>query len=53
MRQPGVADWSIAPQQLNGDRNAKRPKMAKLASNDELGKYVQDRLSGLINAGFS
>ena len=34
--------------QWHADRRAKRPKMAKLAANEVLRTYVQDRLSGLI-----
>jgi IS30 family transposase len=34
--------------QWHADRRAKRPKIAKLAANDELRHYVQERLGGLI-----
>jgi IS30 family transposase len=34
--------------QWHRDRRAARPKTAKLAANDQLREYVQDRLSGLI-----
>jgi IS30 family transposase len=34
--------------QWHADRRAKRPKVAKLATNEQLRDYVQDRLSGLI-----
>src|SRR5665213_3397004 len=34
--------------QWHADRRAKRPKVAKLAANEKLRDYVQDRLSGLI-----
>jgi transposase len=34
--------------QWHADRRARRPKPAKLAANDKLRDYVQDRLSGLI-----
>lgn len=34
--------------QWHADRRARRPKSAKLASNERLRDYVQDRLSGLI-----
>lgn len=34
--------------QWHADRRARRPKTAKLAANDKLRGYVQDRLSGLI-----
>jgi len=35
--------------QWHRDRRAARPKTAKLAVNDQLREYVQDRLSGLIH----
>ena len=35
--------------QWHADRRAKRPKVAKLAANEKLRDYVQDRLSGLIS----
>ena len=34
--------------QWHAERRASRPKVAKLAANDELRGYVQDRLAGLI-----
>jgi IS30 family transposase len=34
--------------QWHADRRAKRPKVAKLATNEALRSYVQDRLAGLI-----
>ena len=34
--------------QWHSDRRASRPKVSKLASNDPLRKYVQDRLGGMI-----
>jgi hypothetical protein len=34
--------------QWHADRRARRPKMAKLAQNDTLREYVQDRLAGKI-----
>ncbi len=34
--------------QWHADRRAERPKVAKLASNEKLRTYVQDRLAGLI-----
>ena len=34
--------------QWHADRRASRPKVAKLAANDELRHYVQDRLGGMI-----
>ena len=34
--------------QWHADRRARRPKVAKLAANDRLRDYVQDRLAGLV-----
>ena len=34
--------------QWHADRRARRPKVAKLAANDALQQYVQDRLAGVI-----
>jgi IS30 family transposase len=34
--------------QWHADRQARRPKVAKLAANDTLRTYVQDRLAGVI-----
>ena len=36
--------------QWHADRRAKRPKVAKLAANDALRDYVQERLAGLVTA---
>ena len=36
--------------QWHADRRARRPKIAKLAANDKLRRYVQDRLGGIIAA---
>ena len=36
--------------QWHADRSARRPKVAKLAANEELRQYVQDRLAGVITA---
>ena len=36
--------------QWHADRRAKRPKVAKLAGNERLREYVQDRLAGVIAA---
>jgi IS30 family transposase len=36
--------------QWHADRKGRRPKMAKLAANDRLRQYVQDRLAGMIAA---
>jgi IS30 family transposase len=36
--------------QWHSDRRAGRPKVSKLAKNDELRRYVQDRIGGVIEA---
>ena len=42
------AGYRAITAQWHADRRAKRPKVAKLASNEHLRAYVQDRLSGTI-----
>jgi IS30 family transposase len=42
------AGYRAVNAQWHADRRAKRPKVAKLAANETLQSYVQDRLSGLI-----
>ena len=37
--------------QWHAERRARRPKIARLASHDQLREYVQDRLSGQVRAG--
>ncbi len=44
----GSLDYLATTAQWHADRRALRPKIAKLASNDELRRYVQDRLAGVI-----
>ena len=44
----GRLDYRATSAQWHADRRAKRPKIPKLAANDELRKYVQDRLGGQI-----
>jgi len=46
----GLLDYRATTAQWHADRRAKRPKVAKLAANDALRVYVQDRLAGLITA---
>lgn len=43
-------DWEYraTTAQWYADRRSKRPKVAKLAANDALRQYVQDRLAGMI-----
>jgi len=36
--------------QWHAERRSRRPKIAKLASNDDLRQYVQDRLAGAVTA---
>jgi IS30 family transposase len=40
---PSTAQW-------HAERRAKRPKLAKLASNDRLRRYVQERLAGRVRS---
>src|SRR4029450_11223731 len=44
----GVLRSRPTPAQWHADRRARRPKVAKLAANDALRQYVQDRLAGLV-----
>ena len=44
----GQLDYRATNAQWHADRRAQRPKTAKLAANDRLRKYVQDRLDGRI-----
>jgi IS30 family transposase len=44
----GSFEYRATTAQWHADRRAKRPKTAKLAGNQELRRYVQDRLAGLI-----
>ncbi len=44
----GLSGYRAINAQWHADRRAKRPKVAKLAVNEALRTYVQDRLSGLI-----
>ncbi len=44
----GGLEYRATTAQWHSDRRASRPKVAKLASNDALRRYVQDRLGGLI-----
>jgi IS30 family transposase len=42
----GYLDYRALTAQWHADRRARRPKVAKLAVNDALREYVQDRLAG-------
>jgi transposase-like protein len=46
----GYMDYRATTAQWHADRRAKRPKPAKLATNQALRQYVEDRLSGSIRA---
>ena len=43
-------DYKASIAQWHAERRARRPKVAKLASNEWLRGYVQDRLSGVVRA---
>jgi IS30 family transposase len=43
-------DYKPSTAQWHAERRARRPKAAKLATNERLRKYVQDRLAGLVCA---
>jgi IS30 family transposase len=44
----GNLDYRASTAQWHADRRAQRPKRAKLAVNEALRRYVQDRLSGVV-----
>jgi transposase, IS30 family len=44
----GYLDYRALTAQWHADRRARRPKPAKLAVNDSLRQYVQDRLAGAV-----
>lgn len=46
----GSLEYRATIAQWHADRRARRPKVAKLAANDELRRYVEDRLGGMIAA---
>jgi len=46
----GLLEYRATTAQWHADRRAKRPKVAKLAGNDPLRQYVQDRLAGRVTA---
>jgi hypothetical protein len=47
----GQLDYRATNAQWHADRRAKRPKTAKLAANERLREYVQDRLDGKVAPG--
>jgi IS30 family transposase len=46
----GGLDYRATTAQWHADRSARRPKLAKLAANAALRRYVQDRLADLVVA---
>jgi IS30 family transposase len=46
----GRLDYRASTAQWHAERRARRPKVAKLAENDTLRQYVQDRLAGAVMA---
>lgn len=46
----GRLDYRATTAQWHADRSARRPKPAKLATNEALKRYVQDRLAGMVVA---
>ena len=46
----GSLDYRASTAQWHADRRARRPKLARLAVNDALRAYVQDRLAGMVTA---
>jgi IS30 family transposase len=46
----GRLDYRASTAQWHADRRARRPKTAKLAANDTLRQYLQDRLAGTVTA---
>jgi len=44
----GRLDYRATTAQWHADRRARRPKAAKLVVNDELRRFVQDRLAGVV-----
>ena len=46
----GRLEYRASTAQWHAERRTKRPKVAKLAANDELREYVQERLAGMVAA---
>jgi len=46
----GFLEYRASSAQWHADRRARRPKTAKLAANDALRRYVQERLAGMLTA---
>jgi IS30 family transposase len=47
----GGFEYRASTAQWHADRKSRRPKVAKLAANEELRRYVQERLAGTIAVG--
>jgi IS30 family transposase len=47
----GGLEYRASTAQWHAERRARRPKTAKLAANDTLRQYVQDRLAGTVAGG--
>jgi IS30 family transposase len=47
----GGFEYRASTAQWHAERKSKRPKVAKLAANEKLRQYVQDRLAGTIAVG--
>lgn len=43
-------DYKASTAQWHAERRARRPKTAKLVTNDRLRQYVQDKLSGVVRS---
>lgn len=46
----GGLEYRASTAQWHADRRARRPRVAKLAANEALREYVQERLAGLVTA---
>jgi IS30 family transposase len=46
----GYLNYRATTAQWHADRCGRRPKLAKLAANDALRRYVQDRLAGMVTS---
>lgn len=46
----GRLDYRASTAQWHADSRGRRPKLAKLAANEALRQYVQDRLAGIVTA---
>jgi IS30 family transposase len=46
----GYLQYRATTAQWHADRRGRRPKLAKLAVNDALRRYVQDRLAGTVTS---